>query len=293
MFPCRGQRPPGEPSKGAYLSLRQAAGSTLLAALLPLVPGPASAELPGVASINLCTDQLVLSVAAPEQILSLSWLSADSEESMLADRAREYPLNYGSAEELLAIGADVIIAGSQTSPFTRQMLRRLGATVVEIEPAASIDDIARNLIRVGDAIGRTAEAGRAVDAMRAEVRALGARRPEPSRATVVVRPGGFTIGRQTLANELIELAGLDNRIAELDRWGSLSVETLLAIDPEVIVVTSYRPGEPSLANSFLDHPGLAAIRPARRIEVEARFFACGAPASLDSTSALIDQMTAR
>jgi iron complex transport system substrate-binding protein len=86
-----------------------------------LLPAVGALAQPTVASINLCTDQLLLSIAAPEQILSLSWLSADPEESMLAAAAGRYPLNYGTAEELLRIGAEVVIAGAETSPFTRQL----------------------------------------------------------------------------------------------------------------------------------------------------------------------------
>ena len=56
-----------------------------------------AASLPSVASINLCADQLVLTVAAPAQIATVSWLSADPEESLLAAEAARYPLNYGSA----------------------------------------------------------------------------------------------------------------------------------------------------------------------------------------------------
>ena len=41
-----------------------------------------------VASINLCADQLVLTLADPEQILTVSWLAADPEESLLAEAAR-------------------------------------------------------------------------------------------------------------------------------------------------------------------------------------------------------------
>jgi len=74
------------------------------------VPCLAQTQLPSVASINLCTDQLVLTVADPDQIVSLSWLSAHPAESMLASQAASYPLNYGSAEELVAIGADVVSA---------------------------------------------------------------------------------------------------------------------------------------------------------------------------------------
>ena len=261
-----------------------------LACAALLGPAVGSAQ-PTVASINLCTDQLVLTVAAPEQILSLSWLSADPEESMLAAAASAFPLNYGTAEELLRFDAEVVVAGSETSLFTRQLLRRLGTRVIEIEPAISLADIARNLEQVGTALGREAAAASAIAAMRARASALGARSAGALRSAVVVRPGGFTIGRQTLAFELISLAGLANSIAELDRWGSLSIETLLRADPDFVVITRYRSGEASLANSFLGHPALAALDGGPAVlTVAARHFACGVPESLDAAAALLAQM---
>jgi len=263
------------------------------AGIAALAPGLAAAALPSVVSINLCTDQLVLSVADPEQILSLSWLAAHPEESMLAEAAAAYPLNFGSAEEVLAIGADIVIAGSQTSPFTRQLVRRLGATVVEIEPATSIDDIARNLRRVGAAIGREQAADGAIAAMRARERSLRDRRPAGMLSAIVIRPGNFTIGRDTLAFELLGLAGLENSIAELDRWGSLSIETLLVQRPEFVVLTRYRADQASLANAIFAHPALDAFADApAALTVEARYFACGAPESLRSAEVLLDQMAA-
>jgi len=302
MPSCRGRSPLLAPSTGHYLSLPALACIGLLAAdPAPGQPGGrTSGGLPSVASINLCTDQLVLSLAAPGQILSLSWLSADPEESMLAEAAARYPLNYGSAEELLEIGADVVVAGAVTSPFTRQLLRRLGTTIVDVEAAASLADVERNLAQVGAAIGRDDEAAGLVAAMRVRAGSVQARaesiRAEASaapRSAIVVRPGGFTIGRDTLANELLELAGLTNSIAGLDRWGSLSIETLLEREPEFIVFTRYRAGEPSLANAIFAHPALVSLAGAQKtLAVESRHFACGAPESLAAAEALIEQMAA-
>ena len=287
MRSSRGRSPLRASVTGAYLSLSLAAGISLLAGL------PARAELPTVASINLCTDQLVLSVAAPEQILSLSWLASDPEESMLAEAAARYPRNYGSAEEVIQVGADVVLAGRLTSPFTRELLRRLGATVVEIEPETSLDDTYRNLLVVGAAIDRAAEAELLVAGMLDRVAAIRARAPNPTRNAVVVRPGGFTIGRETLANDLLELAGLRNDVAELDRWGSLSVEALLRANPEFVVITRYRMNEASLANAFFAHPALANFGAEQKtLAIEARQVACGAPASLDAAAALVEQMAA-
>ncbi|RPI61690.1 MAG: ABC transporter substrate-binding protein, partial [Lysobacterales bacterium] len=105
----------------------------------------AAERLPTVASINVCTDQHLLALADPEQILTVSWLAADTEESLFAREALGYPLNYGTVEELLKFAPDVVLAGTYTSPFTRTMLRRLGYRVVELEPEASVADIERNV----------------------------------------------------------------------------------------------------------------------------------------------------
>lgn len=287
MRSSRGRSPLRASVTGAYLSLSLVAGLSLLAGM------PAHAQLPTVASINLCTDQLVLSVADPAQILSLSWLASDPEESMLAEAAARYPQNFGSAEEIIQAGADVVLAGTLTSPFTRELLRRLGATVIEIEPELSLDDTYRNLLIVGEAIDRAPESESLVASMRERAEAIRARAPNPARSAVVVRPGGFTIGRHTLANDLLELAGLSNDVAELDRWGSLSVEALLSADPEFVVITRYRVNEASLANAYFAHPALTNFGAEQKtLGIEARQVACGAPASLDAAEALVEQMAA-
>ena len=259
------------------------------ATLLLLSSVARAAALPSVASINLCADQLVLTVAAPEQVLTVSWLSADPEESLLAEQAKRYPLNYGSAEELLRFHPDVVIAGAYTNAFTRALLARLGYKVIEIEPEVSIADIARNLRLVAAAIGREERGDALVAALRARELEIAAARPERSPATVVVRPGGFTVGEHSLADELMKLAGVRNVAAEqgLDRWGSLSMETLLASRPELIVLTGYRASQPSLANAVLDHPALRAVREERRTTtVPAPYWDCGLPQSLDAAALL-------
>jgi iron complex transport system substrate-binding protein len=255
------------------------------AAATPLGAQP----LPTVASINLCADQHVLALADAEQILTVSWLAADPEESLFAAEARRHTLNYGTAEELLRSAPDVVIAGTYTSPFTRTMLRRLGFTVVELEPEASVADIARNVRLVADAVGQTERGDQLLAALHDDVRTLEARQSAQQLATVIVRPGGFTVGTDSLAHELLGLAGLRNVAAEqgLDRWGSLSMEALLRSDPDLVVLTGYRSTQPSLANAVLDHPALQRLGATQHpVTVPAALWACGLPRSLESAALL-------
>jgi iron complex transport system substrate-binding protein len=254
-----------------------------------LSPAVAAADLPSVASINLCADQLVLTLADPAQIRTVSWLAADPHESMLEEQARRYPLNYGSAEEILEFAPDVVVAGIFTSPFTRALLRDLGYAVVDLAPENSIADIERNIAIVGAALERQERAALVTAEMRAQVATLAALRlPEPVTA-VVVRPGGFTVGAQTLADELMTLAGLRNIVAEdgLDRWGSLSMETMLRSAPALLVHTGYRREQPSLANLVLEHPALTNLSAATvAVTVPAKYWSCGLPESLHSVELL-------
>jgi iron complex transport system substrate-binding protein len=189
----------------------------------------------------------------------------------------------------LQFAPDVVLAGTYTSPFTRAMLRRLQYRVVELEPEASLVDIERNVRLVAEAVGQAARGEQLIAAMRAEIEALEARRPDRSLATVIVRPGGFTVGGDSLANELLALAGLHNVAAErgLDRWGSLSMEALLRSSPELVVLTGYRSTQPSLANAVLEHPALARLAATERtVTVPSALWSCGVLGSVAAATLL-------
>ena len=262
----------------------------LLGALAAAAAGGADADaLPSVASINLCADQHLLALADPEQILTVSWLAADPEESLLAREAAHHTLNYGTAEELLKFAPDVVLAGTYTSPFTRTMLRRVGLRVVELEPEESLVDIERNVRIVAEVIGQVARGETLVAELRESVAAIQANAPKRRVGAVIVRPGGFTVGADSLADELLRLAGFSNVAAEqgLDRWGSLSMEALLRSSPEVVVLTGYRSNQPSLANAVLEHPALAALGAKQRtVTVRTALWACGLPRSIEAAALL-------
>jgi iron complex transport system substrate-binding protein len=263
----------------------------LLLSALGFAAARADAALPRVASINLCADQLVLEVAAPEQIVTLSWLASDPEESALAALAAHYPRNYGAAEELLRFAPDVVIAGTYTASYAREVLERLGFAVVELPPAETVAAIERNVRTVAAALERRERGTEVVAAI--ETALARSREHAPSRAitAIVLRPGSFTIGAGSLADELMGLAGLRNIAAEqgLDRWGSLSLESLLKAEPELLILTGYRRLEPSLANAALQHPALATLEArAATLTVPARLWACGLPQSLETVALMQD-----
>src|SRR3546814_21060735 len=88
--------------------------------------------------MNVCTDQLVMQIARPERIVSLSFLSRDPQVSAMAAEAAVFPVNHGLAEEILPLRPDLVVAGSYTPRPTVPLLRRLGVPVLALAAETSI-----------------------------------------------------------------------------------------------------------------------------------------------------------
>ena len=264
-----------------------------LAALL--APLPAAADpLPRVASTSLCADQFVLGLAAPEQIVSVSW-QATGPLSVYADRAEGYPQNRGEAEELLYLDADIVLLASLRIRDTGALLERFGVTVVEIPPVNSFEEIRALTRAVADAIGRP-EAGRAavaeMDAVlaAAEQAAVG----EPPLAAYY-RPGGGSAGTGTFVDAALTAAGLRNLKAEIGEagWGSLSLEEVVTHRPDFFVISFFDTAHIGRSITFSRHPLLAELMAEIPVvAVPGRTWVCGGWFLADAVDALTSQRTA-
>ena len=80
----------------------------------------AAAQTPQhVMSLSMCTDAMLLDLLPPNRIASITFLSRDASNSFLWPQAAKVPINYGSAEEVLAERPDFVLAGTYTTPATR------------------------------------------------------------------------------------------------------------------------------------------------------------------------------
>lgn len=261
----------------------------LLAALV-LTGAAAMAEAPKrVVSINLCTDQLALLLAAPGQIVSLSRLSHDADSSSMAAAARAYPTNGSGAEEVYLLNPDLVLAGTFTAPTTVQMLRDLGIRVELFSPARSLADVPDRIAQMGAALGRAAEAEAMIGAFRAELARLSAA-PERRPRAALYYVNSYTLGNRTLAGDILRAAGFDNVAAEagLEQGGTLALEHLILLAPEVIVSGRDYPGQ-ARAEEVLSHPALRAL-PGTRVAgtLTDRDWICGTPLVLGAVEKMRD-----
>ncbi|HMM75265.1 MAG TPA: ABC transporter substrate-binding protein [Gammaproteobacteria bacterium] len=255
------------------------------AALLLAFASLACAAAPArIASINLCTDALLLELADPGRIASITALSRDPTLSVHAARARTLPVNHGRAEELLVLAPDLVLADGGSSPATVTLLRRLGLNVETLPTATTLPEVIALVHRAGELIGAPARA-----AALAERLAALARRPAPDAPrALIVQPGGYVPGPDTLGPTLLALAGLRDLAPSLGlgRGGFANVEALLLARPEPIVRgRDANPGR-AIADDFLSHPALEHARRAhggmRAVAVSDAAWACGSASLIDA-----------
>lgn len=242
---------------------------------------------PRIVSTNLCTDQLGL-MLAPEKLLSVTWMAADKEESPLWEKAAKIPVNYGTAEEILSLKPDLVLAGNYTTRFTVDLLQHQKIPVYEMRPPDSLKGVGDNILKVAEILG-VEEKGRQtvllLEKAMADLAPQDGRRPK----ALVYRAGGFTSGGAGLVDDLIAQVGLHNMMADKSRdWGRyISMEELIYLHPDVIILETYRAHDPSLANALLEHPAFKSVL-GRTVVVSIRSpdVTCGTPAMIEAAKAM-------
>lgn len=262
-----------------------AAGLCLAAGLAePLWGGPPQR----VVSVNVCTDQLALLLAAPGQLISVSQLALDPLSSSMVDEAKALPVNRGQAEQVFLMHPDLVLAGTYTQAATVALLRGLGVDVVQFAPVNSLAEAADQMRQMGKVLGREAE-GRAM-AAKFEADLARLRIAGPKVPAAFYFPNGYTTGAGTLSNEVMELTGFANigASAGLTGGGTLPLERLVMAEPRMIVTSRPYPGA-SRAEEILTHPALAVLQAkAGRQGTTDADWVCGTPYLLRAVAAMAE-----
>lgn len=251
-----------------------------LAAALPALAAPPER----VVSMNLCTDQITMLLAAPGQLLSVSDLASDPRMSPMADQAGAYIPNFGRAEEIYLMRPDLVIAGQFASGPTVAMLRRLGLRVEVLPPAENFQAVRDQIGQIGQWLGREDKAAKVIRDFDKRLAALmtGARR---GRAALYYA-NSFTSGRATLAGAVVEAAGYDNIAGDygIETTTMLPMELLVMAQPDRLITGAKWPGR-SRSEAILDHPALSGASDGAA-EVTDRDWVCGTPFVLNAIESL-------
>lgn len=199
-----------------------------------------------------------------------------------------------SAEKTLAAEPDLVIGSRGNPPEFLASLRKAGRTVFTVDPR-TLDDI---LAAIRD-IGRATGAGEAADAVvgraQARLRAVADRIADvpqskrPQAFMVIGVSPVWTAGSGTFQDDAIRAAGGRNVASSLKGFRPFSTESLLAADPDFLLVSTMDGDPEQMKRDVLSDPALKrlpAAREGRFVVLEANHIMRPGPRIVEAVEAM-------
>ena len=267
---------------------------SLVAVATLALPGALSAaNLPRIVSMNVCSDQLLLTLADPEQILGLSRFSRDGWQSWAADRARRYPVLSGGAEDVLVAKPDIVVASLFDKRSTRELLKANGLHLAEFTVPRTLDEVKDQIREMGEVVQHPDRARAEIARLDAAIaRARQAATDKHYRVLPLSRRG-WVSGRDSLVSSLLTETGLLNPAGELGVafGGFASMEAIISLKPDFILVSEAGDRAEDDGRAFLLHPALERFYPPeKRIVIPERLTVCGGPMVVNALDRLVEEL---
>jgi len=252
-----------------------------------------AAGQPRIASMNVCTDQLLIPLADPAQILGLSRFSRDAWQSFAADDARRYPILSGGAEDILVLKPDIVVASLFDKRSTRELLKEKGLRLAEFAVPRNLDEVKAQIREMGEIVGHTDRATAEIVRLDAAVaRARQAVTQKHYRVLPLSRRG-WVSGSDSLVSSLLTETGLFNAAGDLGvgTGGYASLEAIVSLKPDFILVSEAGDRAEDDGRAFLLHPALERFYPPnKRIVIPERLTVCGGVMLAEALDVLVAEL---
>jgi len=241
--------------------------------------------------LNPCLDVILVHVADQHQIAALSHYSHQPTETSLGGRGLSFPITYESAEEIVALRPDLVLAAGHSALATREALKQLDIRVETFGVPLSVAQSLKQVARIAALVHRPQRGAALVAAINT---ALTKAAPGPGArplSALVFEAGGLVSAPHTLVDELLTRCGFQNAALRYGvvRTADVPLELVLADPPEVLLAAEAEPGAPTWADRIVQHPALARVgRQMFRASFPQHLTFCGGPTIIEAAETLAD-----
>lgn len=153
------------------------------------------------------------------------------------------PFEALSTELIVSLEPDLVLAAEINTAEQVKQLEDLGLTVYYLKNPLTIEEMYGNLEIVAQMTGHETENATLIESLKARVAAVDEKiAPLSSRPSVFYEMDGsdpgkpWTAGKDTFITQLIERAGGYNIASDIDSYAQLSLEQVVAADPNFIIL---------------------------------------------------------
>jgi len=203
-----------------------------------------------IVSTYLGADEVLASLVAIERVVGVSAYVDDPATSNCRDA---YPASttrlHADPETIISLAPDLVCLAGFTAPDSLRLVVGAGLPVVRWSRFESFADVIAEIRLLGAAVGEEARAEVLAGRIEALLGDLQRRLSGVRRVRVLYYdPPTYTMGGGTLVGEILVRAGGANVVDELGIVGpgQIGLETVLALEPEAIIIPNYADNKSAL-----------------------------------------------
>ena len=235
-----------------------------------------------IASLNLCTDELLLSLADPDQIISLTWLAREKSLSAFFEPARPYHQNNGRASDVIPLNPDLVFLSEFSPANTLGLLKTVGIKSVVIPEPRTITQLLENIRAMSSAIDQVKKGEELISFFSSRLKSIAEDKNRQTISALMLSPGIASFGSSSVKIEILKMLNIrvlnQEKPSLANRY--LSIEELTRSSPDVVIIDKYSSDYPSLSEEILRHPSIQSSL--NTIEVEAKDWLCSTHNLLDT-----------
>lgn len=198
-------------------------------------------EAQRIVSLAPATTEILVAIGCADKLVAVDSYS-QALEGVPQDIAC-FDMLQPDAEQLITLAPDVMIINSMSAYEAEgqfKTLRDSGINILELPTATTLEEIKNDIVRVGEAVGKKADAEALVDTMQKEIESIVENRklietPRTVYFEISPAPALYSFGSGVYLNEVLELIGARNILADEEGWLSISAEEIVARNPDVIL----------------------------------------------------------
>ncbi len=254
----RHPKPPRDPRVGLAVASLVSALLVPLALARPSEPehtavgrGEQTSDYATVASTILDSDELLLTLLSEEEVerrvLSVSNFAREPDLSNVTNAAAKVAHVYhrGESELPLSLGADVVFTSPFSDAHAQRLWRSVNIPVIALMPATRLDAVRANIETCAQALSVPTR-GQRIQAWMTEAENVirqAMHNVRPRRVLIV--QSGYVVGEETLMDDVLALANLQNHAKALGIIGHapVSIAALARNPPEVLARIALRADE--------------------------------------------------
>ena len=235
-----------------------------------------------VASLNLCTDELLLSLADPDQIISLTWLAREESLSPFFEPARPYHQNNGRAGDVIPLNPDLVFLSEFSPANALGLLETVGIKSVVVPEPRTTTQLLENIRAMSSAIDQVKKGEELISLFSSRLKSIVEDKSGQKISALLLSPGIASFGSSAVKIEILKMLNIrvlnQEKPSLANRY--LAIEELTRSSPDFVIIDKYSSDYPSVSEEILKHPLIQSSL--KTIEVDAKDWLCSTHKLLDT-----------